>query len=183
MLSPNRHELTETFAGYELLLKRAINSQIQQRHLLLSRIGSHLRHPGNRLNEQRQRLDEMELRLTSAVSRHQQQAKYQLQLLLGRFYQQTPQQKIEQLALKYQNLAQRLQRQSMQNINDAKRDIAHLAQRLHTVSPLATLERGYAIVSHGKTIVRSSDEVKVGDTVQAKLRNGQLQCRVETIEK
>ncbi len=52
---------------------------------------------------------------------------------------------------------------------------------LNAVSPLATLERGYAIVTRHPegTLVRSSDQLREGDLIEARLMQGQVKARVE----
>ncbi|MDH3900706.1 MAG: exodeoxyribonuclease VII large subunit, partial [Gammaproteobacteria bacterium] len=58
------------------------------------------------------------------------------------------------------------------------------SRALHAISPLATLERGYAIVrTPGGDIVRTADTVKPGDPVEARLARGSLQCTVNSIRK
>ncbi len=55
-----------------------------------------------------------------------------------------------------------------------------LARSLETVSPLATVSRGYSILSKADgALLRSSDQVEVGDEVHARLAQGQLQLRVQ----
>jgi len=56
-----------------------------------------------------------------------------------------------------------------------------LAGRLETLSPLATLARGYSICSRsgGPGIIHSADEVNRGEEVQVKLHQGRLLCLVE----
>ncbi|WP_422449397.1 exodeoxyribonuclease VII large subunit, partial [Thermoanaerobacterium sp. DL9XJH110] len=85
-------------------------------------------HPGGRLAQQAQRLDELELRLRRAA-----------ESLLAR-------------------VEHRLK----------------LAQRgLDAISPLATLERGYAIVSGPDCrVLQDATEVKPGDAIEARLRRG-----------
>jgi exodeoxyribonuclease VII large subunit len=54
------------------------------------------------------------------------------------------------------------------------------AGKLNTVSPLATLQRGYAIVTDAAgAVVTDASTVKQGDTIQARLSRGTLQARVE----
>jgi exodeoxyribonuclease VII large subunit len=55
------------------------------------------------------------------------------------------------------------------------------AFQLNTVSPLATLERGYAIVTHGDTPLRDARRVRPGDTVNARLARGTLGCVVKEV--
>ena len=54
---------------------------------------------------------------------------------------------------------------------------------LHTVSPLATLERGYAIVTHDDTIVRNAADVKSGELLKSRLAKGNIYSKVTKIEK
>ena len=56
------------------------------------------------------------------------------------------------------------------------------AGKLNTVSPLATLQRGYAIVSNAEGhVVTDATEVNPGDVIETRLSRGSLQARVETI--
>lgn len=55
--------------------------------------------------------------------------------------------------------------------------------RLNGLSPLAILERGYAILEAvpGRQIIRDVGQVAVGDTVVARLTNGQVRCTVNDV--
>jgi exodeoxyribonuclease VII large subunit len=44
--------------------------------------------------------------------------------------------------------------------------------RLGALSPIATLDRGYAIVRHGDDVVRSTDQVASGDEVSVRVADG-----------
>lgn len=55
-----------------------------------------------------------------------------------------------------------------------------LARSLESVSPLATVARGYAILQHPDgRIVRSVEQAAVGDALDARLGDGRLRVRVE----
>ncbi len=65
-----------------------------------------------------------------------------------------------------------------------QRDALHLrgiARSLEAVSPLATVARGYSILTRSDdgTLVRSHSQVQPGDSLQARLTEGTLQLRVE----
>ena len=49
---------------------------------------------------------------------------------------------------------------------------------LNTVSPLATLQRGYAIVTHKDSVITQVSEVKPGDALAIRLAQGTLVCAV-----
>jgi exodeoxyribonuclease VII large subunit len=54
------------------------------------------------------------------------------------------------------------------------------SRALNAISPLATLERGYAIVSRpGGDILRDAKDVKAGEQINARLGKGQLRCTVD----
>jgi len=57
-----------------------------------------------------------------------------------------------------------------------------LTRALETISPLATLNRGYAIVSHiiDNKIVRSNKEVQKGDKLNVKVSDGNIICTVDS---
>jgi exodeoxyribonuclease VII large subunit len=56
-----------------------------------------------------------------------------------------------------------------------------LTGRLHTLSPLAVLARGYAVcwTADRTAIVRRAEDVATGDRVQVTLADGELSCRIE----
>lgn len=60
-----------------------------------------------------------------------------------------------------------------------------LAAKLDTLSPLATLKRGFSITTLAKNqkILQNTQQVKVGDEVHVQLSEGQLKCSVNTIHK
>ena len=65
-------------------------------------------------------------------------------------------------------------------MDNQDRKLVNLSQRLHTLSPLQTLNRGYALCldEYGKTIV-DSDHVQIEQKVGIRLQKGFLACRVE----
>ena len=56
--------------------------------------------------------------------------------------------------------------------------LSRIGVALDVVSPLATLERGYAVISKDDKIVKKIADVAVGDKVRARLVDGELRCQV-----
>ncbi|MBS3957411.1 MAG: exodeoxyribonuclease VII large subunit [Clostridiales bacterium] len=69
-------------------------------------------------------------------------------------------------------------------IDRAGEDIGRNASRLHDLSPLAILGRGYAVVfgPDEVTVIRSAAEVAPGDVVRVRVREGRLRCIVDSTE-
>ncbi len=57
----------------------------------------------------------------------------------------------------------------------------HSAARLHALSPLATLARGYAVVRAGGEALREASSVSAGDRLEIELAAGGLGARVEDV--
>jgi exodeoxyribonuclease VII large subunit len=62
-----------------------------------------------------------------------------------------------------------------------KQGLAKISAALSAINPLATLTRGYAIISKNNTIVCNTKNVNVGDQIQAKIVNGELKCLIQEI--
>jgi len=72
--------------------------------------------------------------------------------------------------------------QSTRGIVEARTQrVQSCAARLHALSPLATLGRGYSVLQHARTgdVIRGVDDVNVGEELQAKLIDGRLLCIVK----
>jgi exodeoxyribonuclease VII large subunit len=66
-------------------------------------------------------------------------------------------------------------------LDDARQRLTHAAHALNALSPLATLDRGYAVVRHAATgvIVRDARAVAPGESIEARLARGSLSCIVK----
>lgn len=74
----------------------------------------------------------------------------------------------------------------LRNFNNISREKLHGQElKLGSLSPLATLGRGYALVQHSATseVIRHIDQVHRGDTIQVKVSDGQFSSRVTGFKK
>lgn len=61
-------------------------------------------------------------------------------------------------------------------------DVALAASRMHDLSPLAVLARGYAVArTPDGHVVKSVRQTRVGDVVDVEVADGRLACRVESV--
>jgi exodeoxyribonuclease VII large subunit len=64
---------------------------------------------------------------------------------------------------------------AMRRVLEARRaELARTAAQLHALSPLAVLDRGYAMVARGDAIVRDAADVADGDELRVRLARGEL---------
>jgi exodeoxyribonuclease VII large subunit len=86
--------------------------------------------------------------------------------------------RLDELALRATSAMQRL-------LRDRHGRLATLLGKVDSLSPLAVLQRGYSITQDARSgaVVRSADDVKVGQTLVTRLARGQVISRVESVEK
>lgn len=180
LLSPDRLELEARLAGLKNRLGQCTARQLERQRQHLGWLQRRLKHPGRRLEEIAQRLDELDRRMAQALNHRVRHHRARLAELHARLARHNPSHSLAQLQHRRAELDRRL-RESVGRIIERRRyRLAAAARALDTVSPLATLSRGYAIVTREDgAIVRRHDEVKPGDPVEARVAEGRLICRVE----
>ena len=67
---------------------------------------------------------------------------------------------------------ERLRRAPLLALERKTARLATVHARLGALSPLATLDRGYAIVRRGEDVVRAADQVDAGDAVSVRVADG-----------
>lgn len=78
---------------------------------------------------------------------------------------------------------QRLGSAAARQLDGDSRRFAQLTAKLDALSPLKVLGRGYAMVqSKQGSVLRSSEQVQIGDNIYVKLAQGSLQCTVDAKE-
>jgi len=139
-------------------------------------------HPGNRLQQGAQRLDDLEQRLGSLLRLRLAGDSARLQDLAARLAARSPVLRLRDLRLREQQLTTRLDGAMQQALQRLGQRLA-LAQRgLHAISPLATLGRGFALATRARdgALLHAADEVEVGESIRVRLGRGALDATVTT---
>jgi exodeoxyribonuclease VII large subunit len=186
LVSPDRLAWLQRFSRLEerleTTLRRRLNAWEQRLRTMQQRL---LRQqPGRRLQDHAQRLDELEQRLRQATRLRLERLHTRLGWLVMQWRAHTPEPLIRHWQERCQALSQRLEMALRHRLEQNAQRLARAGQTLHTVSPLQTLGRGYAIVRHypqGR-IIRRAAQVQTGDPVEALLGEGRLLCRVEKVD-
>ncbi len=83
----------------------------------------------------------------------------------------------EERAMRLDYLLKRFSSGLALSLSRSDRRLAEVAGKLHALSPLQVLSRGYAIAQHGQTIIQSVDDVSVGDEIILRVQDGEIGCR------
>ena len=183
-ISPDRTEWQETFKAWRKQLLRALQGYLQQQKQALDWLTKQIKHPGQRLYEHAQRLDELELRLSNAQKSLLRHRTAQLATLHARIQGLSPDQRLREIHLKLDRL-NHANRKAIANLIDRnKNQLVNLSRALDAISPLATLGRGYALAqTQDGQIIRKATEVKINDQIVTRLGKGWLDCRIEKVHK
>jgi exodeoxyribonuclease VII large subunit len=179
MLSPDREELLAQFAAIENSLYRKLLRALRQRETTLVNLRRHLRHPGDRLQEQAQRLDELEQRLGKSIHRKLSARRQEIQVSLAHLRRLSPTTAISAARQRLQYLGHRQSGAIRHRLAQQQQRLDRVCDLLKSLNPQATLERGYAIArdSEGK-VLTDSRQVAEGDLVTTQLARGQLVSQV-----
>ena len=184
LISPDQQALRRRAEQLRQGLLAAMGRQLQAHARRLQWLRQRLVHPGRRLETAWQRLDELARRRHNAWAHLQRHRRHRLASLATRLQQASPARALAQGETRCQTLAARLRAAMQERLNTHRARLQILARALDGVSPLATLERGYAIVTEdaGGAVLREAASVRPGQAVTARLHRGRLRCTVTGVE-
>lgn len=136
--------------------------------------------PQLRLEQGRGRLAALRRRLDLAVAQPLAGAGERTAKLLRRLDQAHPRRRLQEHRHRLQMLGQRLRAAPPQALAQRRMQLQGLARALSSVSPLATLGRGYAILQRESdaAVVRGPDDAAKGTWLRARLAEGTLRLQV-----
>ncbi|MBK9428568.1 MAG: exodeoxyribonuclease VII large subunit [Gammaproteobacteria bacterium] len=183
LASPDQNELLAALAGYQRRLERGMATLMLRFGTHLEALRRRLRHPRERLERQAQHLDHLEIRLVSAIRARLATDTARLHRLDVRRERHDPRQRLVQTRMRLAQLDAGLTQHMRQLLARAREQLEARAAVLHAVSPLNTLERGYAIVldRSGRNVGQVT-ATRVGAELGVRLRDGRLDCTVTGID-
>jgi exodeoxyribonuclease VII large subunit len=136
--------------------------------------------PSARLTQHLGRLEELRLRIGRAMRQLHSGRAAQLRECRSRLWLGSPMALVRMLTARQDALAARLATAGLGALRGARERLLPLVRTLNAVSPLATLDRGYAIVmdEHGK-ILRDAADAADGEIIEARLAAGRIRARVQ----
>ncbi len=182
-VTPDAGELGKRVA----VLRRRLAAQVRQRLGFLSSQLGHLGarlapwHPGARLGQRQQRLDELAGRMASALATRLARRRVACDGLHQRLRLHSPGRTLGGLAERVEACRRRLAYSARARLQYREQRLAAAAAQLHALSPLAVLSRGYSITRSlpSGRIVRRVSAVRPGDSLETRVEDGRILSRVE----
>lgn len=183
---PEQRQWLQRFQQAEARLFQRLTQRLKELRQQLIRQEQRLQqlHPGRRLQRNAQSLDQLETRLHLAIKTILQNRGNHLKTQTARIGQHNPAEKIRRYLQQQQFLKNRLETLINQRITHYRQRLKSYSQTLHAVSPLATLERGYAIVHKldSNTIINQAQQLTPGELIQTRFAQGKIISQVRDIQ-
>ena len=182
LVTEAQHKIAEHLANQMHRLERAARFQILQarQHLARLPVGRAEARVAAVLHRGAQRLDDLWFRLESGLGFQLRQRQSRVAGLAAAILRHDPRQPLAQARERLVALGNRIDRSLDRTLKRSAVRAGALDARLRSLSPLAVLDRGYALVltADGK-LVRSSTQLALGDLVTTRLTEGVFTSRVE----
>lgn len=121
---------------------------------------------------------EYERKLSEALKNRYKLSKARYELLISKPVLASPQTYFDNLALKVDSLADSIKQCVNERVYSYEQRFSSLAARLDALSPLKTISRGFAAVSSGDTLIKSVNQLSVGQDVSLRFGDGDADCKV-----
>ncbi len=183
LITEAQHKIAEHLATQSHRLERAARFQLLLARQRLTRV------PVSRaegrvsalLNRQQQRLDDLGFRMEAAVSGQIRRHQFEAAELAAAVLRHDPRQRLAEARESLAACRTRIDRSLERTLHRSVARLSALDARLHSLSPLAVLDRGYALVLDAKgTLVRTMAQLARGDTVTTRISDGTFISRVES---
>ena len=186
LITAAQHRIEERVQALDARVRRAIRYQLiqaRQRFTALSTDTLHNRLQ-NLIGRRGQRLDDLRHRLESAATRRLRTRATQLAALALRLDRQNPSTRLTLASRRLERAQQSLGRLAHTTVTACTTRLDHAAARLHALSPLAVLNRGYALVyAADGQLLRNAAAAHTGDPIRARLAQGSLTAEVKSTDR
>ncbi|MGY8863504.1 MAG: exodeoxyribonuclease VII large subunit, partial [Pseudomonadales bacterium] len=182
LVSQDQSELVHRVQQLERQLRQQWHKHLQHQKLNLSRLQALLKHPGQKLNDQSQRLDYLQVRLEQAALKQLQAKKSIYSQQYSKLSSLNPSSVIVAHTKNIMQLNQRLQNNQKSDFQRRSQKFAGLTAQLNQLSPLHTLSRGYSVTQDMQAqVITKVVQVEVEQVLKVTLLDGHAQVRVESI--
>jgi exodeoxyribonuclease VII large subunit len=182
LITEAQHRIAEYLDRLNARLDRAAHFQLLQAKQRFTRV------PASRaesrvmttLHRLEQRLDDTSLRMEANVNWQVRERRRHVAELSAAVLRHDPRQRLAHARQHFTAGAVRMQNAMQRLIHDHETGWQSLHARLQSLSPLAVLDRGYALVLNGRgALVKSADQLHPGEFVTTRLSDGTFTSRVE----
>lgn len=172
----NISDVSDRLLQLQRLLELGWGKTLKQSKMRFQMLGHRLIDPRRRLQELIQRNDELLDRLNLAVKNFLKLLEHRRRLGESRLV--SPTRVVDKFRHRNQTAINSLSRSMQSLMSDSKAVLRERMALLDSLSPLSTVDRGYAIVSKAGTLVKSKGQLKNKDVIEINLADGWIKSEV-----
>jgi exodeoxyribonuclease VII large subunit len=184
LITEAQHRVAEYIASMSMRLGRAAHFQLLQAQQRMNRVGVSRAEARMTtiLHRLEQRLDDHTQGLEEGLNANLRRMRRHVDDLGAAVLRHDPRQRLAHARQHFAAGGTRLDRAMERMLHEEKTRRQALDARLHSLSPLAVLERGYALVlDEGGALIRSAQRVIPGERVFTRVSDGTFTSRVESL--
>ncbi len=180
LVSPDTKHWSQQCTHLQKRLLQLIKTTINQKQTHVEQLAKNIVHPSYYIEETSQRLDELLYRLQNRIKAQITTEKLQIRNLQTRCQSQNPKYKIHLYSQQTLQLFQKLKAAQTHQLDILTQRFIRNTSTLEAVSPLATLNRGYAYVSpvNSSAIIKDIAQIKTGDELVTTVAKGKFSSTV-----
>ncbi len=185
-VSPNRHALAQTLTDFRRRLESRLKHRLETAGQALALRQSQLLrfHPAAQIEQWMQRMDETAERLRLVMRELTRAAGQRLVLLQTTLLHRMPLPRVHAARVRLGSAADTLGLAANHALAERRHRLQRLAARLHALSPLATLQRGYSITTDEQgRIVRSIGALAAGQKIEVRVEDGRIEAAVNELRR
>jgi exodeoxyribonuclease VII large subunit len=179
---PHIVELQQQWKRQQQRLIQAIRYRVIEDKERLQRIrrSPFFLYPRKYLLEQAQRLDRLQEQLEQRTKRIAERGHSRLARLQTVLAGHNPGERVAFAAKRWQRTARQLEQSMTAAVKEKKLRLHGSIRQLDALSPLKVMSRGYSLLydEREQRLIKSIDDVQLGDVVKVKVSDGQLECHV-----
>ncbi|MBS9361435.1 exodeoxyribonuclease VII large subunit [Listeria welshimeri] len=181
---PDYRDLEERLAERKYRLLTVTRQLLERKERTLEQLKQHLilNGPKHQLEQQIERTDYFSERLKNAFSKQVLLKQTMFNRLNDRLHYYHPRKEIElqneQLAVRKQALEKAMKRQ----LKDKQQVFVRQIEALEHLSPLALLKRGFGVTYKEGQLVKSVQDLEIGDDIQVKMQGGHIEASITAKE-
>ncbi|WP_335870642.1 exodeoxyribonuclease VII large subunit [Bacillus sp. 2205SS5-2] len=182
---PHIKELEERINQSRRRLSRSLNEKVKESKVRLKNIEQSyvFRNPNSLYAQKIEKLDRLNEKLKGEYLLKVKNLKDNLIYIQKRLERQHPNTQLQSKSLNFERISNRLHHSMKVQWRSHTKDFEKLVGTLDALSPLKILERGYSVVySEEEQIVKSKQQVTIGESVTLELSDGTLKCEVKEVK-
>ena len=183
LITPHQDELLETFEQIENTLTYLFQDFISTKHQAIDWLTQRLAflHPKQTIQRNQEYLIEIQKRLYRTIKLRLSEQYNYLNNLYLKLENRSPKAQLREYKLQLTQLHSLIYTKIEAMLEQKQQSLYALARTLEAISPLGTLDRGFAIVSQKDSgqILRDATQVAINDKISIRLAKGSLSAKVE----